>query len=175
LVTTGLRPGEAFALKWGDWEESRLAVTRALVRVPGQPWALGPTKTDTDRSVTLSAVAMEALRAHRAGQGRERLLAGPAYENHDFIFALSEGGPIDLNNLRKQHFRPLLKAADLPAIRVYDLRHTAASAQLASGMNAKVVAEMLGHASVHMTLNTYAVVTPDMQDQTAAVWDERYA
>jgi integrase len=174
LVQTGLRPSEAFALKWSDLEGNRVAITRALVVVPGQPWSLGPTKTRTNRSVSLSHMALRALMDHRAIQRRERLAAGSSYKNHDFIFALSSGGPIDLNNLRKKHFAPLLKRAGLPVIRIYDLRHSAATAQLATGINPKVVSEMLGHATVQMTLNVYAHVTPDMQAETAAMWDRRY-
>jgi integrase len=56
----------------------------------------------------------------------------------------------------------------LPRIRLYDLRHTAATLALAAGVPAKVVSEQLGHASVAFTLDTYSHVLPHMQDAAAA-------
>ncbi len=58
---------------------------------------------------------------------------------------------------------PLLKAAKLPDIRLYDLRHSCATLLLSAGENPKVVSERLGHASVTLTLDTYSHVLPDMQ------------
>ncbi len=45
--------------------------------------------------------------------------------------------------------------------------HPDASRPHAYGVNAKVVSEMLGHASITITLNTYSHVSPDMQDSAA--------
>jgi integrase len=52
-------------------------------------------------------------------------------------------------------------------LRFHDLRHTCATLLLREGVNAKVVSEMLGHASITITLNTYSHVLPDMQDSAA--------
>jgi len=49
-------------------------------------------------------------------------------------------------------------------LRFHDLRHTCATLLLSEGVNAKVVSELLGHASITITLNTYSHVLPDMQD-----------
>ena len=49
----------------------------------------------------------------------------------------------------------------------HDLRHTCATLLLREGVNVKVVSEMLGHASITITLNIYAHVLPDMQDSAA--------
>jgi integrase len=45
-------------------------------------------------------------------------------------------------------------------IRFHDLRHTAATLMLSGGIHPKVVAEMLGHATVAVTLDIYSHVTP---------------
>ena len=55
----------------------------------------------------------------------------------------------------------------VPGIRLYDLRHTCATLLLAGGTNAKIVSERLGHASIVMTLDTYAHVLPTMQEDAA--------
>jgi integrase len=60
-------------------------------------------------------------------------------------------------------FRPLLERAGLPQIRFHDLRHTFATLQL-KGTHPKVVQEMLGHANVSETMDTYSRVLPNMQE-----------
>jgi integrase len=100
------------------------------------------------------------------------LRLGAEYQDHGFVFANEFGGPLHLNNLTVRHFKPLLKKAELPEMRIYDLRHSAATLRLANGDNSKVVAEMLGHASVVLTLDTYSHVLPNMQTESAARLEE---
>jgi integrase len=57
----------------------------------------------------------------------------------------------------------LLVKANLPDIRLYDLRHTTATLLLSAGLNPKIVSERLGHASIVLTLDTYSHVLPTMQ------------
>ena len=83
------------------------------------------------------------------------------------MFHAKRGGPIRESRFVQCHFKPLLKAAELPAIRLYDLRHTAATISLAAGVSPKVISEQLGHASVAFTLDVYSHVLPHMQDAAA--------
>lgn len=53
----------------------------------------------------------------------------------------------------------------LPRLRLHDLRHTHATLLLASGVNAKIVSERLGHASMAFTLTVYAHVLPGQQKE----------
>jgi integrase len=112
-------------------------------------------------------MAVSALRAHKAAQAQERLGAGAAWRNLDLVFANQIGGPLQKGNLLAKSFAPLLRCAGLPRIRCRDLRHTDAILLLARGVPVKVVSEMLGHASIAITLDTYAHVLPDMQAQAA--------
>ena len=57
-------------------------------------------------------------------------------------------------------FQKLTKAADLPPIRLHDLRHTAASLALEAGADLKVVSDQLGHSSIVLTADTYISVLP---------------
>jgi integrase len=62
-----------------------------------------------------------------------------------------------------------VRRADLPeTVRFHDLRHTCASLLLSANTNPKVVSEMLGHATVAITLDVYAHVMPDMQEDAAS-------
>lgn len=56
-------------------------------------------------------------------------------------------------------------------VRFHDLRHTAATLLLASGVNVKVVSEMLGHSNVAITLRIYAHVLPHMQQSAVQAMD----
>jgi integrase len=62
---------------------------------------------------------------------------------------------------------PLLKRVGLPQIRFHDLRHTCATLLLTKNVNPKVVSEMLGHATIAITLDTYSHVLPNMQSEAA--------
>src|SRR5262249_61938086 len=74
----------------------------------------------------------------------------------------------DEESLVKNHFKPLLREAGLPNIRLYDLRHTSATLALTVGVAPKVVSEQLGHANAAFTLDVYSHVLPHMQDDAAA-------
>ena len=58
-------------------------------------------------------------------------------------------------------------AADLPVIRLHDLRHTHATLALAAGVHPKVVQERLGHANIAITLDTYPHAVPALEEQAA--------
>ncbi len=67
--------------------------------------------------------------------------------------------------------KALLQRAGLPEIRFHDLRHTCATLLLSKNVNPKIVSEMLGHASIAITLDTYSHVLPNMRDQAAAAME----
>ncbi len=68
-------------------------------------------------------------------------------------------------------FNGLLKRAGLEGFRFHDLRHTAATLALLKGVPAKVVQEMLGHAKISQTIDTYSHVLPTMQAEAARKLD----
>lgn len=65
-----------------------------------------------------------------------------------------------------------LEAAGIRPIRLYDLRHTAATLAVAAGVSVKVISDQLGHASISFTLEPYSRVLPSIQNE-AAVQVER--
>ena len=82
---------------------------------------------------------------------------------NDLVFCSEYGTPLSIPNLTYRYFRPILKQASLPQIRLYDLRHTHATLLLMAEENPKVVAERLGHSTIVLTLDTYSHVLPTMQ------------
>ena len=79
---------------------------------------------------------------------------------------------MDRRYLTTHRFKPLLKRTGLPEIRFHDLRHTCATLHLTKNVNPKVVSEMLGHATIAITLDTYSQVLPNMQGSAAAAMEE---
>jgi len=170
-VTTGMRPSEYYALRWDpdvDLDKGQIIVQRTLSRV-GKEWKFEEPKTERSRrTVPVSASVVKALRAHRAKQAEQKLFFGAEYEDNGLVFATEKGTPLEHRNLVTRHFKRALKAAGLPeTIRLYDLRHTAATILIAEGEDARTVADRLGHAQVSLTLGTYTHVRPDMQRRAA--------
>jgi integrase len=115
---------------------------------------------------------VEALRAHRAAQLEERTHAGLLWEDHDLVFAQPNGRPIE----RKSDWRAwkaLLREAGVREVRLHDGRHTAATLLLAEGVHPRVVMEVLGHAQMRTTTDTYSHVMPALGRDAADRWDER--
>lgn len=99
------------------------------------------------------------------------MFAEGSYRPDGPIFCAPEGGWLLKPNFQRRVYRPLQKAAKLPAIRFHDLRHTAATLMPLNDVNVKVVSERLGHASIQLTLDTYSHVLPTMQKIAAERMD----
>ncbi len=170
-VHTGMRRGELLGLKWEDvdLDGSTIRVRRTLTRIDnGRRLALGEPKTKKSRrTVRLNTRAVEALQRHRARQAEEKLKAGGLYQDQGLVFAGEIGNLINPSNLRQRSFAPLLKRADLPQITFHDLRHTCASLLFSKNVHPKFVQELLGHASVAITLDTYSHMLPGMGGEAA--------
>ena len=67
-----------------------------------------------------------------------------------------------------RQFKALLTAANLPDMRLHDLRHLCGIPLLGQSVNPRVVMETLGHSQVSLTLNTYSHVLPALQRNAAA-------
>ena len=122
----------------------------------------------------LPAVAITALRSHRTHQLEARLAAGRHWQDRDFVLTSAVGTPLEPRNVTRQ-FKALLTAANLPDMRLHDLRHSCATLLLAQGVNPRVVMETLGHSQVSLTLNTYSHVLPALQRDAAARMDSIFA
>ena len=138
---------------------------------------LGPTKTGRPRSVSLGTDTVELLRAHKKHQ-RELMMANRnAYCDLGLVFTKEPsdvrkrgeclGHPLQANNLGQREYAALIKAASVRRIKFHGLRHTCATLLLQSGQPVHVVSERLGHSKVSMTMEVYAHVLPDMQQDAA--------
>ncbi len=166
LVTTGVRPGEALALKWEDVENGTLRIHRALVRTGGR-WSLEPLKFPRgERTVNLSRTVIETLEHHRTAQRNGRVKARSPQQG-DFVFATSRGTPLDWRVVVRRHFKPIARKAGLADVRPYDLRHTCATLLLAAGEDVDAVSKRLGHATPALTLGIYGAARPHPPQRAA--------
>jgi integrase len=173
-LNTGMRQGELLALKWDDVDLERgvLRVRRTLTHAD-KAFVLGePKSKKSRRTIRLTASAVRALREHLSRQLEEMERMGSLYQTGGLVFATEAGTIINPSNLRNRSLKPLLKRAGLPPIRFHDLRHTCATLLLSKDVNPKVVSEMLGHASVSITLDIYSHLLPDMQEKAAKALEE---
>ena len=176
-VHTGMRQGELLGLKWEDVDlnEGVIHIRRTVVRSGGRI-SLGEPKTKRSRRpVHLTGAAVEALKAHLERQLEHIERLGDLYRDHGLVFTSEVGTLINPSNLRRRSFAPLLQRAGLPRIRFHDLRHTCATLLLSRNVHPKYVQELLGHATVAITLDTYSHVIRGMGDHTARAMEDVFS
>jgi integrase len=165
-LTTGMREGELLGLKWQDvdLEAGSIQLRRTLAYITGYGYVEEEPKTDSGRRrITLSSLAIAALKAHHARQLARRLKAGDGWVENDRVFCTRDGRPISVWTLYMRSFLPLLEKAGLPRVRFHSLRHSSASLLLSLGIHPKVVQELLGHAEISITMDTYSHLLPTLQ------------
>jgi integrase len=171
-VTTGARLGELLALRWRDVELDAARIHVRKGRSQGiEGWRDEDPKTDAGkRSISLTRVAVEALRAHRKAQLEHRVWLGAAWQDLDYVFANQIGGQ-QFHSVVEHAFDKMLAGAGLPRVRWHDLRHTAATLLLLSGVPVAEVSEMLGHADPSVTYRVYAHTLRQGQRQAVAAME----
>ncbi len=156
MLHTGLRLGETIGLLKTDWDkdENTLHVQRNIQsvskrdsdgnRLVGKQLVTNTTKTYSgDRIIPLNKAATEAL---------ERMCAKSP--DSAYIVCSSKGDMIPPERLERTFYR-ILSNVKISQAGTHSLRHTFASMLFAKGTDVKTVSELLGHASIQITLNTY--------------------
>ncbi len=162
-AAAGLRSGELFGLQWSDLElptdgPGRAQVRRTLswARVHGEDVEVRPRfyppKTKAGlRSVPLPEELVAALRAWKLQCPKAQL---------DLVFPNADGDLIRRSNALRYGLWPALRRAGLRRVNMHSLRHSFASALLASGRPITEVQHLLGHSSPTVTLKVYAHFLP---------------
>ena len=170
--TTGLRQGEALALRWQDVDLDSPSPTLSVRHtLDVRTQQLAPTKTEKSRrTIALPADAVAALREQQQRQRYDRLRAGRKWHDEGFVFATTVGTAQDARNLVRR-YHVAREALGLPNVPWHHLRHFAASSMLAAGVDLFVVSRVLGHTSVATTAGAYGHVQPSQLRDAAARMD----
>jgi integrase len=145
-LTTGMRPSEYLALKWRDidWERGTLSVVRTLERT-ARAWRFADTKRARSRRVIkLQEWVLEILKGLQARTTEHGKCDVP--DAADLIFTTATGHPINSDKLA-QKFKAILRHTSLPTIRLYDLRHTAATLALSAVSGSRLVSKTIASSS----------------------------
>jgi integrase len=150
LARTGMRLGEACALRWADVD---LVSGIAVVRAAFWRGRLQVPKSGTGRRVDLSRQLLATLEAsvdeQRAAAEVERRPPSA------WLFASPTGRPPDTDAFRRGPWRRLFVAAGIPYAWPHSLRHTYASLLIQHGESLAYVKAQLGHRSIQMTVDVY--------------------
>jgi integrase len=168
-LTCGLRRGEITALRWRAVDLGKAA--QLAIMASAEQTAIGvrekETKSGRARTVSLTGLAIEELRRHRARQAEELLQVGVRQTDDTHVVAQTDGQPLMPQSLTHE-FARFIAGTKLPRVRFHDLRHSHATHLLANGVHPKIAQERLGHASVGTTIDLYSHVLPGMQADAAS-------
>jgi len=152
-LKTGLRLGELLALRWDDVD---LVAGRLMVRQAAARGVIGTPKNGKWREVPLSAEAVRVLKAHRHLRG-------------ELVFSDQRGKLIAKTSCKWPLWRAC-KRAGLRRIGWHVLRHSFASHLAMRGVPLKAIQELLGHATIEMTMR-YAHLAPAVHRDAVAQLD----
>lgn len=163
LANTGLRAGEAIALRWDniDLDKGFIHVKQNASVVKCRDGkenkyqvVITTVKTKTgNRIVPCNEKALQALRALQDYQKSHHI-------HSDYVDCNDKGELLSQQTLPKI-LKAILKAADVPYRSVHSFRHTFATNLIQAGVDVKVVSQLLGHSSVKITYDTYVHMVVD--------------
>ncbi|HPJ68351.1 MAG TPA: tyrosine-type recombinase/integrase [Desulfobacteraceae bacterium] len=154
LLSTGVRIGELCGLKWGDidFDNRFLTVERQVSR--GQ---INPTKNGKSRKIDMPTHLVETLKVLKTERKKDSLKNGRPF--CDWVFTFNGRDPITTRMI-KIALDTCLEKAELPHMRVHDLRHSYATIRIVKGDNIADVSYQMGHSSINITIDTYTTWIP---------------
>ncbi|GIQ63589.1 site-specific integrase [Paenibacillus cisolokensis] len=161
-LTSGMRKGEILGLKWDDVDTKSgiVRVKRTIVWAQKSIYLKDAPKTESSiRTIQLPEQTVKALKKWQ--------LACPANELN-LVFPSPKTNKILYPNSLDKQFLKTVAESGVSRISFHGLRHTFATTLLSSNVNPKVVQEMLGHATIKTTMDTYSHVLPNMQKEAAS-------
>ena len=159
-------------MKWEDinFTKEELEVKRTLnifkdLENPESTWhkEFGKPKTkSSERTIPLLPEAIKILNEVKRKQEENKKRLGKAYEDENLVFPTNFGKPLSQTNMNRQ-FANICKKAEINGFHPHCLRHTFATRGLENGIELRVMQELLGHASLKETADTYIHVLPNIK------------
>ena len=177
LYDSGLRIGEALALRWPDLDDrGRLHVVRTETRdVHGRRAVAERTKTQSGhRVVTLAPPTLAALKTHRAHQNARRLAHGPYWRDDGLIFDRGDGRLLNPDTVCKILKRTCAEAG-VPYVGPHGIRRTSITIAVAEGVPLHAVSRRAGHTYIAITSDLYALPSEDADKRVSAALERAVA
>ena len=151
-IITGARRGELAALKFSDFDfdNCRLTISRAAIKISGQPIQIKPPKDYEVRTVTVNEHCIELVKMLQAHYEREKARLGSKWAGDEWLFTQWNGEIMNPQTPTKQ-FDKFLKKHGLKHRKLHSLRHTSATLLLYGGINIRQVQQRLGHSELETT------------------------
>lgn len=154
LYLMGCRKGEALALTWNDidFDKKEVYICKSVThKTQNVAWEITtPKNRSSTRRISIPDNLIETLKRFKIWQKEN-------YSDTTFIFCGERPLP---EETIKRYFKIYTEKAELPPIRIHDLRHSCASLLISEGATIVAVANRLGHANIEQTLNTYSHMMP---------------
>jgi integrase len=172
LAFLGLRRGELLGLRWKDYDPEKLVlrVRQQVVELDGKPEITSPKTRSSRRTIPVPEEYLAILDRYHTRWLERKMKHPDTWQDYGLMFCTRNGTPMTPRNLLR-HFHQALERAKLgeyhgegdekkfqPWFRLHDLRHTANQRMKDAGVDAKVRAAILGHASIRVTEEVYSHV-----------------
>ena len=167
-VNYGLRRGEVAGLMWSNvnLDERELYIKNTRITAKSEIFQESTKTSSSYRTLPIEQEMYDYLTELKQKQEDNKKFYGNAYCDSGFVCCYDNGEPLKVSYI-SHAFSDLLKKNNLPHIRFHDLRHSTATALLRSGVNLKVIQEILGHSTMATTANFY--LHPDIEEKRKAI------
>lgn len=165
---TGLRQGEALALKWSDidFENKKITVNKTAVRINGKQSLQSPKTKNSKRVISIDPTTISILKNWKKDQIKIYFKNGKHFEgDENFIFTSQRAEWVHIHNFIR-YFKRFIADHDLKTITPHGLRHTHASLLFSAGVEPKNISDRLGHSTVQITLDLYTHITEEQRTDT---------
>lgn len=169
---TGARRGELAALRWVDLDNAgRIRIWQSLCEKDDGTVFVKPTKSRSERRVTLSPRTLAYLDIHRDRQAQNAALMGDGYRTDlNLILANPDGYYMKPQTMGKA-VRALADKIGLQGAGLHTLRHSHATLLLSSGAPLAAVSKRLGHRDTHTTAKIYSHALPGDEAKLTNLWE----
>lgn len=165
---TGLRQGEALALKWSDidFENRKITVDKTAVRIKERQTLQTPKTKNSKRVISIDPTTLTILKSWKKDQIKIYFKNGKHFEgDENFIFTNQRGEWVHIHNFIR-YFKRFIADHKLKSITPHGLRHTHASLLFSAGVEPKNISDRLGHSTVQITLDLYTHITEEQRTDT---------